>query len=173
MQFNPYGGTGAFLAAELLNAPALTAPALVRALSGLEMTTHDVDESHAAALAAWIERARPVFGEPDEHRQIALVNGLLAEATTSVRVSNHDGKAPHLHYTAAIDDPVERIRSAIAGGLAVAVCGAGGSRLGRCGRPGCGVVYVDTSRNGRRRFCTTTCANRINVAAHRARAALR
>ncbi|MEO3867710.1 CGNR zinc finger domain-containing protein [Nonomuraea sp. B12E4] len=33
----------------------------------------------------------------------------------------------------------------------------------------CQVVYVDTSRNGRRRFCSPGCANRVNVAAHRAR----
>ena len=35
--------------------------------------------------------------------------------------------------------------------------------------PGLGVL-VDTSRNGRRRFCSLACANRVNVAAHRARA---
>ncbi|HLU95849.1 MAG TPA: CGNR zinc finger domain-containing protein, partial [Thermobifida alba] len=45
--------------------------------------------------------------------------------------------------------------------------------LGCCARDGCRTVFVDTSRNGRRRFCSVTCANRVNVAAHRARAAAR
>ncbi|MDP9841773.1 CGNR zinc finger domain-containing protein [Streptosporangium lutulentum] len=36
-------------------------------------------------------------------------------------------------------------------------------------RPGCGMAYVDTSRNGRRRFRTTRCANRVYVADHRSR----
>ncbi|WP_218158630.1 CGNR zinc finger domain-containing protein [Streptosporangium canum] len=35
--------------------------------------------------------------------------------------------------------------------------------------PGCDVAYVDTSRNGRRRFCSTRCSNRVYVADHRRR----
>ncbi|WP_456236959.1 CGNR zinc finger domain-containing protein [Actinomadura physcomitrii] len=31
-------------------------------------------------------------------------------------------------------------------------------------------VYVDTSRNGKRRFCSTACQNRVKTAAFRARA---
>jgi predicted RNA-binding Zn ribbon-like protein len=30
-------------------------------------------------------------------------------------------------------------------------------------------VYVDTSRNGTRRFCSTTCQNRVKTAAFRSR----
>jgi predicted RNA-binding Zn ribbon-like protein len=82
----------------------------------------------------------------------------------------HDGHPPHLHYITGTEDPVARIKATVAGGLAVALCGAGGQRLGRCDRPTCHFVYVDTSRNGRRRFCSLACANRVNVAAHRARA---
>ncbi|WP_432993235.1 CGNR zinc finger domain-containing protein [Dactylosporangium sp. CA-233914] len=169
MQFNHYGGSGTFLAADLLNTGELTPATLRRLLGAHEMANRDLDEAQAAALAAWLAGVRPVFGEPAVVRQIALVNELLCGATASVRVSMHDGNAPHLHYITGTDDPVARISAAIAGGLAVAVCGAGGSRLGRCSREGCPVVYVDTSRNGRRRFCSTACANRVNVAAHRAR----
>jgi predicted RNA-binding Zn ribbon-like protein len=169
VQFNHYGGTGAFLAAALLNAADHSPDALRRLLSEHEMSSRDLDATQAGALAAWIERVRPAFGAPDPAAQIALVNTLLTDATTSVRVSIHDGRAPHMHFVTGTDDPVVRIRAAIAGGLAVAICGAGGGRLGRCDREGCAVVYVDTSRNGRRCYCSTTCANRVNVAAHRAR----
>ncbi|MFI5912323.1 CGNR zinc finger domain-containing protein [Dactylosporangium sp. NPDC051541] len=169
MHFNHYGGSGTFLAADLLNVDVLDAPVLRRLLTSHEMASRDVDAAQAAAIGSWLEGVRPLFGEPSVERQITLVNGLLAAATTSVRVSMHDGNGPHLHYITGTDDPVARISAAIAGGLAVAVCGAGGSRLGRCSRAGCSVVYVDTSRNGRRRFCSTACANRVNVAAHRAR----
>jgi predicted RNA-binding Zn ribbon-like protein len=169
VQFNHYGGTGAFLAAALLNADELTPDRLEAVLTEHEMSSREFDAAQARALAGWIERVRPVFGETDARRQIDQVNGLLSDATTVVRVSMHDGHSPHLHYITGTDDPVARISAAIAGGLAVAVCGAGGSRLGRCRRDGCGCVYVDTSRNGRRRFCSLACANRVNVAAHRAR----
>jgi predicted RNA-binding Zn ribbon-like protein len=171
VQFNHYGGTGAFLAADLLNGADFSPAALERVLTAHEMTSRRLNGAQARALAAWVEKARPVFGDPHTGRQIALINDLLTEATTSVRVSVHDGREPHLHYITDTDDPVARIRAAIAGGLAVAVCGAGGGRLGRCARQGCPTVYVDTSRNGRRRFCSLPCANRTNVAAHRARAA--
>lgn len=170
MQFNHYGGTGAFLGAALANATDFSPAALERLLTEHEMTSRQLTRAQAAALATWIDEVRPVFGEPDPGRQIRLVNGLLADATTSVRISVHDGHPPHLHYITGTDDRLARIKATIAGGLAVALCGAGGHRLGRCGRDGCTVVYVDTSRNGRRRFCSLACANRVNVAAHRARA---
>ena len=34
-------------------------------------------------------------------------------------------------------------------------------------------VYLDASKNGTRRFCSTACQNRVKAAAHRARAAER
>lgn len=169
MQFNHYGGTGAFLAAALLNTVDFTPSELERVLTEHEMTTRTLNAAQARALAAWVEGVRPVFGEADGRRQIERVNRLLADATTSVRVSMHDEHSPHLHYITDTGDPVARISAAVAGGLAVALCGAGGPRLGQCRRGGCATVYVDTSRNGRRRYCSLACANRVNVAAHRAR----
>jgi predicted RNA-binding Zn ribbon-like protein len=44
-------------------------------------------------------------------------------------------------------------------------------RLGVCTADRCDRVYVDTSRNGTRRFCSTACQNRIKAAAFRARQA--
>jgi len=38
-------------------------------------------------------------------------------------------------------------------------------RLGVCTAPHCDRVYVDTSRNGSRRFCSTACQNRGKAAA--------
>ena len=42
-------------------------------------------------------------------------------------------------------------------------------RLQVCGADDCGDVLVDLSKNRSRRYCSTTCANRVNVAAFRAR----
>jgi len=170
VQFNTYGGTGSVLAADLLNAPDHTAATLAVILRRNSVTKPNIDAGQAAELAGWIERLRPLFGEEDLDRQIALVNELLTDAATGVQVSRHDGSDPHLHYVTQTVGTVPRVRAATAGGLAIAICGAGGHRLGRCGRTGCGTAYVDTSRNGRRRFCSVACANRVNVAAHRARA---
>jgi predicted RNA-binding Zn ribbon-like protein len=38
-----------------------------------------------------------------------------------------------------------------------------------CTAPRCDRVYVDTSRNGTRRFCSTTCQNRVKAATFRER----
>ncbi|GAB3476498.1 CGNR zinc finger domain-containing protein [Nocardiopsis coralliicola] len=173
MQFNTYGGTGTFVTVDLLNAADRTAPALSDILARHHISRPRVDAAQAARICAWMERLRPLFGEPDRDRQIVRINALLRESSTGVQVSAHDGAEPHLHYVSQVADTAERLRGTTAGGLAVALCGAGGSRLGCCARAGCTAVFVDTSRNGRRRFCSVACANRVNVAAHRARAARR
>jgi predicted RNA-binding Zn ribbon-like protein len=42
-------------------------------------------------------------------------------------------------------------------------------RLREVFEAGCGTVFIDTSRNGRRHFCSVRCANQVNVANHRRR----
>ncbi|WP_326673293.1 CGNR zinc finger domain-containing protein [Streptomyces canus] len=49
------------------------------------------------------------------------------------------------------------------------MCFASADRLGRCSRCACGVAFVDTSRNGRREYCSVRCANNDAVARHRER----
>ncbi|WP_425086266.1 CGNR zinc finger domain-containing protein, partial [Streptomyces hainanensis] len=44
---------------------------------------------------------------------------------------------------------------------------AGGEGPLRVARRGCGLAYVDTSRNGRRAYCSVRCANNDAVARHR------
>ena len=62
--------------------------------------------------------------------------------------------------------PIDRIRLA----LALAVLDATGldrSRVRRCGRPGCVLLFLDTSKNGTRRWCDMgVCGNRVKAAAH-------
>jgi predicted RNA-binding Zn ribbon-like protein len=41
--------------------------------------------------------------------------------------------------------------------------------MNTCADESCGDVFVDASRNRSRRYCSDTCANRLNVAAHRRR----
>ena len=45
------------------------------------------------------------------------------------------------------------------------------SRLAICADDTCGGIVLDLSRNRSRRFCSTTCGNRVAVAAYRARRA--
>ncbi|SEH00078.1 Putative stress-induced transcription regulator [Nonomuraea solani] len=169
MHFNAYGGNGAALAAALVNATDFTPGAVEAMLTEHRLLRTAVTVEQAGELRAWARRLAPVFGESDQELQIKLVNELLDVTASKPYVSAHDGREPHLHFFSIDADIVSRARDTSAGGLAMAMCFAGGGRLGRCGRDGCEIVYVDTSRNGRRRFCSPACANRVNVAAHRAR----
>ncbi|MEU5695300.1 CGNR zinc finger domain-containing protein [Actinosynnema sp. NPDC020468] len=169
MHFNPYGGAAAHLAAALVNAdPASTPADLVALLHAHHYApVRDLDTAGAAAVLAWARRLEPVFDRaPDS---IARLNALLADAATGPYLSTHDGRAPHLHFAPEHAPTPDRVRAFTASGVAHLFCEAP-DRLGRCAAPGCRVVYVDTSRNGRRRYCSTRCANREQVARHRKRA---
>lgn len=168
MHFNPYGGAAAQVAAALVNAGPQPPAALLDAVRREGMSIAHLTSAQAQAVAGWGERLRPVFDDIDVNRKIELVNGLLAESACGPYIARHDGLPPHLHYASERADSVVRIRAYTAGGLAHALC-EDPRRVGTCARPACDVVYVDTSRNGRRRFCSTRCATRVHVAEHRDR----
>lgn len=170
MHFNPYGGTAAQLAAALVNAaPDSTADDLVAVLREQRYKpVGALGEAEARRLSAWARRLEPVFAGTVD--RVAHLNALLAETAARPYISVHDDRPPHLHFAPETASTLVRVRAFTAAGLAHVVCEEP-DRLGRCGREGCGVVYVDTSRNGRRRYCTTRCANRLQVARHRERRA--
>ncbi|SDG67514.1 CGNR zinc finger domain-containing protein [Lentzea fradiae] len=163
MHFNPYGGAAAELAAKLVNADPATALYDVLARSDYKPLV-PLTARQERDVRDWVERLRQVFRAPE----VDLLNELLAESSTTHYISTHDGRAPHLHY-AREDAPIDvRIKAYTAAGMAAVFCEDAG-RIGWCGREGCGTVFIDTSRNGRRRFCSTRCANRVAVAGHRSR----
>jgi predicted RNA-binding Zn ribbon-like protein len=170
VQFNPYGGTAAQLAVALVNGrPAATPDALDGVLATYDYRPGgDVDPAEARELMRWADRLRAVFVETDVTRRVQLVNELLAAVAAPPYISQHDGRAPHFHYAEHDAPLVHRVKAYTAGGLAHALCD-DPHRIGCCDRPGCGTVFVDTSRNGRRRFCSTRCANQTHVADHRRR----
>ncbi|WP_194819659.1 CGNR zinc finger domain-containing protein [Nocardia sp. XZ_19_385] len=163
MHFNPYGGAAAELAAQLVNSTSETD--LQQLLDDADYKPlGSLDERQIRELRRWITRLDAAFDAPS----VQLLNELLAETTSEPYISTHDGRAPHMHFS-RIDLPtVERVKAYTAMGLAELFCDAP-ERIGRCAREGCESVFVDTSRNGRRRFCTTRCSNRVHVAEHRAR----
>ncbi|NKY37914.1 CGNR zinc finger domain-containing protein [Nocardia speluncae] len=167
MHFNPYGGAAAELAVRLVNADPGQDLALLLAEAGYR-PIGAVGPRQADALRRWTRRLEEVFRAPG----VELLNSLLAETTSRPYISTHDGRTPHLHYAAESAPIDERVKAYTAAGLAELFCAAP-NRIGRCARPECPQVFVDTSRNGRRRFCSDRCANRVNVARHRSRTAQR
>jgi predicted RNA-binding Zn ribbon-like protein len=99
----------------------------------------------------------------------ARVNALLIRTGARPELERHDGQSWHLHFHAADNSLPNGWAAGCATGLAVVLGGDLYDRLGVCTAPRCDRVYVDTSRNGTRRYCSTSCQNRVKTAAFRAR----
>lgn len=110
-----------------------------------------------------------IFLATDLDDAIAVLNRLLADTPMAPRISTHGDRGPHLHVEPAAASTVVRLRANCLMGLAAVLCDGGRLRVGTCDAHDCDRVFVDTSRNARRRFCTSTCSTRHHVAAHRAR----
>ena len=72
-------------------------------------------------------------------------------------------------FTPVPADLAARVQAFTAAGVAHVIAEGWGSRLRTLRPAGCAVAFVDTSRNGSRRFCSVRCANQVNVASHRVR----
>jgi predicted RNA-binding Zn ribbon-like protein len=84
-------------------------------------------------------------------------------------ISDHDPNNLHLHVADRAATVAELLVAESLMGLATLVCDLGADRLGVCAASPCTNVYVDTSPNKSRRYCSDRCSSRANVAAYRAR----
>ncbi|GAA4234104.1 hypothetical protein GCM10022254_38200 [Actinomadura meridiana] len=172
MHLNPYGEDAVKLAAKLANRRPASGTELAHCCqaAGLLMdqpvTQQDVDRTWAV-LDEW----EKVVDTTDERERAALVNRMLTAAAAHPRLTDHGGGGWHLHYR---DDgqPLGSVLSAlIPVATALHLVGPGMHRLGRCAVDGCTMIFADTSRLGRQRYCSQRCANRDAVRRHRARTA--
>jgi predicted RNA-binding Zn ribbon-like protein len=170
MQFNTYTVAGARVAVWLVNHPVPGAADLTSELRGHEVHEPTATAAEAAELQDWLPRLRAVFEAGDVGDKARLADALLVAADCRPRLVSHGGGKPfHLHYAPAETGLAARVRALTAAGLAHVIDSGGGGRLRACDRPGCGVAFLDTSRNGRRHFCSVRCANQVNVTNHRHR----
>jgi predicted RNA-binding Zn ribbon-like protein len=100
-----------------------------------------------------------------------LVNAMLREAGALPQLVTHDGWGYHLHATTPQAPLADRMLVEAAMALVDVVRQEELDRLRVCEADRCHDVLVDLSKNRSRRYCSTACANRMNVAAFRARRA--
>ncbi len=123
-------------------------------------------------LRALRERLRRIVEDAaggNAARAVRELNVLLAAAPIRPQVTGHDRQPWHLHVSEGAHDVVEAYSAAAVMGLAVQLTELGPDRFGVCSASGCRHVFVDTSTNRSRRYCSERCATRANVAAYRAR----
>lgn len=109
------------------------------------------------------------YSDPDA--LVSAVNGMLREARALPQLVTHGEWGYHLHATPADAPLADRMMVEAAMAVLDLVRCDELDRLGVCDAPGCDDVVVDLSRNRSRRFCSTSCSNRVNMAAFRARQA--
>ncbi|MGW5362305.1 CGNR zinc finger domain-containing protein [Actinopolymorpha pittospori] len=100
---------------------------------------------------------------------VERLNTLLARHPVSPFISGHGEAGLHLHVAERESSVAETLAAEGLMGMAIVVCDLGPDRFGSCQAARCANVFVDTSPNRSRRYCSDRCSSRANVAAFRAR----
>lgn len=111
-----------------------------------------------------------ILAETDLDRAALMLNSLLAEHAAAPRLTRHDGHTWHLHTDHGDDAGWGNwflASSALA--LAQILSEHGRITWGACQASNCRNFYLGTGPGSPRRYCSTTCASRARVAAHRRR----
>jgi predicted RNA-binding Zn ribbon-like protein len=126
----------------------------------------------AEYLAGAASRLREVFEGMEAGRvddAAAAVNRMLLETGARPQLDRAPGEPWQMHFHGTDDSYGVGWAAGCATALALAVGSELAGRLGVCAAPRCDRVYVDSSRNGVRRFCSAACLSRVKAAAFRAR----
>ncbi len=168
MDFDAYART----AVDLVNARLDDLADLRELLGNQQWMADEAIERDVATFRRARNRLRDVFtlgalGRDPE--AVGTLNALLEAFPVQPRISGHESNDWHMHITSRGASVSAEYLAGAVWGLAVWLCQFGSARFGVCADDRCGNVYLDTSSNCCRRFCSERCATRSHVAAHRAR----
>jgi predicted RNA-binding Zn ribbon-like protein len=126
----------------------------------------------AEYLAQAARTMRGVFEAMEDGRAdqaAATVNEMLRETGARPQLDRAPGEPWQVHFHGASDTYGVGWAAGCATALALAIGSDLAGRLGVCVAPRCDRVYVDSSRNAARRFCSAQCQSRVKAAAFRTR----
>ena len=158
--------------ANLLNAAMADRDDLLALLASRQWLHASAADRDATVLRRFQRELRPVFEASDVadvQGVIAGLNELMEKHPITPMISDHDPDDLHLHVATRADSVSQLLIGEALLGLATLVCDLGPTRMGVCSAAKCDNVYVDTSPNQSRRYCSDRCSSRANVAAYRAR----
>ncbi|WP_208607393.1 CGNR zinc finger domain-containing protein [Streptomyces curacoi] len=163
------GGPGAFARHEVLHAPADLAAwaARSRLPDGLEpaVSEEELAEARAFRDALFLLTADRAHGRPLRRDHLDVINAAAARPPLVARIAPDGTRAWAPGATAA------QLLSTVARDAIDLFTGPYADRIRECGAHDCYLLFVDTSRPGRRRWCAMEhCGNREKVRTHRARA---
>ncbi|MFE1111839.1 CGNR zinc finger domain-containing protein [Streptomyces rochei] len=164
------GGPGAYARWEVLHRPEDLVDWVGRSRlpGGLELTVEQADVRRARTLrdALFLLTVDRAHGRPLRPEHVAVVNAAAAEAPLAARIEADGTRGWAPGATGA------RLLSTVARDAIDLFTGPYADRVRECGADDCRLLFVDTSRPGRRRWCAMEhCGNREKARAHRARRA--
>ncbi|MCP3822909.1 CGNR zinc finger domain-containing protein [Streptomyces sp. A3M-1-3] len=168
LELLPTGGPGGFARYEVLHAPAdlVRWAEESRLPAGLEPVVAAAEVAAARALrdALWQLATDRAHGRPLRPADLAVVNAAAAQEPPAPRIAP-DGTRGWIPGATGT-----QLLSAVARDAVDLLTGPYAHRVRECGSHDCFLLFVDTSRPGRRRWCAMErCGNRNKVRAHRAR----
>ncbi|NUW38433.1 CGNR zinc finger domain-containing protein [Nonomuraea sp. SMC257] len=131
-----------------------------------------VTAEEAEHLVRTAESMRQVFEAVHAERTgeaAAVVNALLLSTGARPQLDQVPGEPWQVHFHGPDDTLAVGWSAGCAAALALAIGSDLGGRLGVCQAAACDRVYVDSSRNGVRHFCSSACRSRVKAATHRER----
>lgn len=155
--------------------PGLPRAALAELLAGHgespgSLTEQGFSERDADDLRAAAVRMSEILAETDADRAARALNALMAEHCTPPYLSRHDGHPWHLHVDRGEDAGWgEWFLASGALALARILSEYGRVTWGACASPTCATFYLGVGPGSARRYCSSACASRERVAAHRRR----
>ena len=143
--------------------------AIAGRLSGETAASLRAAPDAADRLSALARRLRAAIVAETAADRAGEINALLDAYRVRPYLVNDVDQPYHLHFHGSGETTVEWLGGELATVLALTVDGYGEDRFGRCQAHHCDAVYVDTTRNGSRRYCSTACTARAKTAAYRGR----
>lgn len=183
VQFDSYEDSGVVIAVHLVNEltldhafgrpapPADPLPAVGRVLEIDPPSAAQLRERDVPGFVALAQRLREIFRDlhqGDLDAAAIRLNDLLATHPAHPHLAK-DGGVWRVHHHPVDATLVPMFTAICAEGMARMIGAEAGGRLGTCDSDDCDRVFLDGSRNGSRRFCSTTCQNRVKAAAFRRR----
>lgn len=169
MDFNHDGRDAVRLGVDLANNRPANAGVLAERCRTAGAIFDDVTptDDDLAIVKSFLDRwAAMVRTDVTEERASAL-NLLLTTYAAAPRLTNHSNTDWHLHFRDDEVAPGQMIATLVSVGTALHLAGRGIDRLGECAATECDQLFVDTSRNGRQRYCSPGCGNRAAVRRYR------
>lgn len=159
-------------AAQLVNADLESPEDLATYLAARAWLLDRAGERDLPQLRRLQRELRPIFeasSNGDGEQVVDLVNGLLTKHPVTPHIAGHGPESWHMHVAERGSSVSRLITAECVMGIATLVVDFGATRLGVCAAERCDNVFVDTSPNTSRRYCSERCSSRANVAAYRAR----